>query len=219
MTPPRLLFVHASPRGLRSESLALAEALLAADAAGPAPHAVDRLDLFATPPAPFAADAVAAKMEVIGGAEVAPERRAAWAAALALAERVRAADTLLFTVPMWNGSVPWLLKLFIDTVTQPGVAFRFDPATGYRGLLGGRRAVAIYTSNVYRAGLPPAFGTDFQSTYFESWLRFCGIEDIATLRLQPTRPGPDLAARRARALAEATALGAALAGAGEAVAS
>lgn len=211
---PRLFFVHASPRGPRSESWALAEAVLAADAAGDRPHAVDRLELFATPPPAFATDAVAAKMEVIRGEAVAPEREAAWAAALALGQRVRDADTLLFTVPMWNGSVPWMLKLFIDTVTQPGVAFRFDPQAGYRGLLGGRRAIAIYTSNVYREGLPPAFGTDFQSTYFENWLRFCGIEDIAALRLQPTRPGPGLDERRAVALAEATALGAALAGAG-----
>jgi len=202
----RLLFVHASPRGPRSESLALAETLLAAAA----PESVDRLDLFATPPAPFAADAVAAKMEVISGAEVAPAHQDAWAASLALADRVRAADTLLFTVPMWNHGVPWILKLFIDTISQPGVAFGFDPETGYSGLLGGRRAVALYTSHVYSPGVPPAFGTDFHSTYFEDWLRFIGIQDIATVRLQPTFPGADFDQRRAQAHAEAAALGAAL---------
>jgi FMN-dependent NADH-azoreductase len=202
----RLLFVHSSPRGPRSESLALAETLL--DAAQP--RALDRLDLFATPPAPFAADAVAAKMEVISGEAVAAAHQPAWTSALELADRVREADTLLFTVPMWNSGVPWMLKLFIDSITQPGVAFSFDPEAGYSGLLGGRRAIAIYTSAVYSPGVPPAFGVDFHATYFEDWLRFIGINDVATVRLQPTFPGPDFAARRAGAHAEAAALGASL---------
>jgi FMN-dependent NADH-azoreductase len=205
---PRLLFVHASPRGPESESLALAETLLAS--AGPS-HEVDRLDLFATPPALFTASAVAAKMQVISGEAVAPAHGAAWADALALADRVAAADTLLFTVPMWNSGIPWLLKMLIDTITQPGVAFSFDPETGYSGLLGGRRAIAIYTSAVYAPGAPPAFGRDFHSTYFDDWLRFIGIEDITALRLQTTWPGPDFDVRRAAAHEQAAALGARLA--------
>jgi FMN-dependent NADH-azoreductase len=214
---PRLLFVHASPRGPESESLALAETLL--DAAGPA-HEVDRLELFTTPPALFTGHAVAAKMQVIGGAAVAAEHHDAWSKAIALAERVIAADTLLFAVPMWNGGIPWMLKMFIDSITQPGVAFSFDPEAGYSGLLGGRRAIAIYTSAVYTPGAPPAFGRDFHSTYFEDWLRFVGIaeRDTTTLRLQTTWPGPGFAERRAAAHAEAAALGARLAAEGAPVA-
>lgn len=212
---PRLLFVHASPRGPESESLAIAERLLAA--AGDA-YAVDRLDLFATPPAPFAGHAVAAKMQAIAGAAVAAEHEEAWAGALDLAERVRAADTLLFTVPMWNGGIPWMLKLFVDAVTQPGVAFSFDPEHGYSGLLGGRRAIAIYTSAVYSPGAPPAFGVDFHTTYFDNWLRFIGIDDIDVLRLQTTFPGPGFAERRAVAHDEAVALGRRLAGEAKAAA-
>jgi FMN-dependent NADH-azoreductase len=213
---PRLLFVHASPRGPRSESLSLAETLL--DAVGDT-YDIDRLDLFATPPPPFAADAVAAKMAVISGAPVAAEHRDAWDAAVALAERISAADTLLFTVPMWNSGIPWMLKLFIDSVSQPGVAFSFDPETGYCGLLGeGRRAIALYTSAVYAPGVAPAFGRDFHSTYFEGWLRFIGIEDITSVRLQPTFPGGDFAQRRALAHEQAAALGARLAASGTPVA-
>jgi FMN-dependent NADH-azoreductase len=208
--PSRLLFVHASPRGPESESLALADQLLGT--LGNA-YNIDRLDLFATPPAPFAGHAVAAKMQAIAGAAVAAEHEAAWTDALALADRVRAADTLVFTVPMWNGGIPWMLKLFIDTVTQPGVAFSFDPEHGYSGLLGGRRAIVIYTSAVYTPGAPPAFGVDFHTTYFEDWLRFIGVDDVEVLRLQTTYPGPGFAERRATAHAEAVALGRRLAGA------
>ena len=70
----------------------------------------------------------------------------------------------------------------IDVITQPGLVFGFDPASGYRGLLQGKRAAAIYTSGVYAPGVPPAFGTDFHSTYFEDWLRFAGILDIVGVR-------------------------------------
>ena len=116
---------------------------------------------------------------------------------------------MLAAVPMWNGGIPWALKLFIDTVTQPGLAFSFDPETGYTGLLGGRRAVVVYTSQVFSPGVPEAFGTDFQSTYFEM-ARFVGIDRIETLRLQPTYAGdPGLAARREQVLREARELAAA----------
>jgi FMN-dependent NADH-azoreductase len=115
---------------------------------------------------------------------------------------------------MWNSGIPWMLKLFIDSVSQPGVAFSFDPETGYSGLLGeGRQAIALYTSAVYSPGVPPAFGRDFHSTYFEDWLRFIGIEDINSVRLQPTFPGGDFAQRRALAHEQAAAFGARLASA------
>ena len=202
-----VLLVTSSPRGPRSESTALAEALL--DAAGPLD--VDRMDLFADPLPPFGPAATAAKMAVIAGAEPTGAAAEAWAAIQRTADRVRAADTLVFTVPMWNGGIPWALKLFIDTVTQPGIAFRFDPVTGYSGLLGGRRAIAIYTSQVYAPGVPPQFGVDHHSTYFDDWLRFIGVTRIDTIRLQPTYPGrPDLEAARAAATEQARRLGAGL---------
>jgi FMN-dependent NADH-azoreductase len=192
-----VLRLNGSPRGDRSESAGIAGAYLESLRAAEPGLSVDRLDLFAL--TPFAAQGASAKMDVIAGEAVAGERRAAWDDALATTARLRAADLVLAAVPMWNGGIPWALKLFIDTVTQPGLAFAFDPETGYSGLLGGRRAVVVYTSQVYAPGVAPAFGTDFQSTYFENWLRFVGIDRIETLRLQPTYAGdPGLPARRDR---------------------
>ena len=31
--------------------------------------------------------------------------------------------------------MPYILKQFIDVISQPGMIFRFDPETGYTGLL------------------------------------------------------------------------------------
>jgi FMN-dependent NADH-azoreductase len=38
-------------------------------------------------------------------------------------------------------------------------------------------------------GLGSAFGTNFQSTYFEDWLRWTGISDITQIRYPPTLTG------------------------------
>jgi FMN-dependent NADH-azoreductase len=119
---------------------------------------VDTLDLFADPLPPFATAQARPKMAVVGGGAPPDTTAAAWCEVLALGERVAAADALVLAAPMWNATVPWALKLFIDTLTQPGVAFRFDPATGYHGLLGGRRAIVLATSHVYAPGLPPGLG-------------------------------------------------------------
>lgn len=200
----RLLFVTASPRG-ESHSVHLGEAFLEAYCSALPGVVVDRLNTFTDLPT-FGAEHVSAKMAVIAREPVPEAASHNWAEVLEVADRVRAADTLLFAVPMWNGGIPWSLKLFIDIVTQPGVAFSFDPSAGYTGLLGGRRAVVAYTSRVYAPDVPPAFGADHQSTYFDWWLRYCGIDDVHELRLQPTFPGEIFAAERDRATAEARTL-------------
>jgi FMN-dependent NADH-azoreductase len=208
----RILLVNASPRGDESHSLRLAETFVHAYREHEPDTEVDRLDTF-TDIAPFGQRQVAAKMAVIAGQAVPDEAARDWFAVLDLAARVQTADTLVFAVPMWNGAIPWSLKLFIDTVTQPGVAFTFDPATGYRGLLGGRRAVTVYTSRVYAPGVAPAFGTDHQSTYLRWWLQYCGITDIHEIPLQPTFPGTHLAGATRHAEQRAHQLAATLAGA------
>ena len=121
------------------------------------------------------------------------------------------ADEFLFTVPMWNASVPWVLKHLIDTITQPGLVFGFDPAAGYSPLLTGKRAVVVYTSGVYSPGAPIQFGTDFHAEFFNDWLRFIGVTDVSEIRFQPTVVTGDVSAAREAALARARRLGAELA--------
>ena len=183
----RLLLINGSPRGADSRSLRLAE-LFVEEYRRRAGHRVevDRIDTF-TDLVPFGQRHVDAKMALIEGRDIPSAARRDWDDVLGLAGRLTAADLWVFAVPMWNGTIPWPLKLFIDTVTQPGVAFRFDPQQGYRGLLEGRRAVAVYTSRVYAPGLPPAFGADHQSSYLSWWLRYCGVDDIHELRVRTAR--------------------------------
>jgi FMN-dependent NADH-azoreductase len=193
--PRRAFVVAASPRGEASYSTELADAFIDELRTSASDLTVDRVDPFRDL-APFAKGGVDAKMAVIAGTAPPESSAPEWQRALDLGARLTAADLIVLAVPMWNGGIPWSLKLFIDTVTQPGVVFRFDPQSGYHGLLGGRRAVAFYTSRVFAPGVAPAFGEDFHSTYVSWWLRFAGIEDAGEVRLQPTYPNADFEQRR-----------------------
>lgn len=182
----RLLYVKGSPRGEASRSTPVAAAYLEAARRNHPDLVVDELDLWREPLPEFDGDKAAAKMTVITGGTLAGATETAWDVITRIAERFTSADRYLFTVPMWNGGIPYRLKLYIDIITQPGLLFGFDPEAGYSGLLKGKHATAIYTSGVYQPGAPTKYGADFHSTYFEWWLRGAGITDIHAVRYQPT---------------------------------
>jgi FMN-dependent NADH-azoreductase len=177
-----LLHVNSSPRGALSQSWQLGCAFLDALSERVPSLTVETLDLFAEPLPEFGADAAAAKYAAFAGAEVTGAGAHAWSQARTVFDRFAGADAYLFTVPMWNAGVPYVLKQWIDLVTQPGWAFAFDPTIGYTGLVTGRPAAVVYTSGVYAPGVSLAFGADFCSTFFADWLRFVGIADVVTTR-------------------------------------
>jgi FMN-dependent NADH-azoreductase len=182
---PELLHISASPRRAGSESLAIAETFLDVVHDVRPDVAVDHWDLWDGTLPEFGPDAAGAKMSVFAGVEPTGEQAFAWAAAKAAFERFAAADYYLFSVPMWNHGVPYILKQFIDVVSQPGMVFGFDPVDGYAGLVTGRKAVVVYTSAVYGDERGPAFGTDFQAPYFDDWLRWVGVTDIDSVFFRP----------------------------------
>ena len=200
----KLLFVKGSPRGEKSTSTQVADSYLSAYRAKHPEAQIDEIDLWQESLPEFDGDKAAAKMSFFGEGSLDGVRKTAWDQIVSITQRFASADDYLFTVPMWNGGIPYRLKLYIDIMTQPGLLFGFDPVTGYVGLLRGKRATAIYTSGVYAPGVPPAFGVDFHSTYFDDWLRFIGISEIATVRYQPTLltndPAAGLAAAREAAV-------------------
>jgi FMN-dependent NADH-azoreductase len=199
----RLLHVAASPRGAASESLALAGTFLDAFAQTHPEVEVVTWDLWDGTLPDFGPAAAAAKMAVFAGADPQGEEGRAWQAALDAFARFDAADRYLFSVPMWNAGVPYILKQFIDVVSQPGLVFGFDPEEGYSGLLRGKKAAVVYTSAVYGPGRPASFGSDFQQPFLEDWLRWTGISDITAISLRPDLATAD--ADAARALARAAA--------------
>lgn len=198
-----LLHISASPRGPRSESLAIAATFVEAFRDTHPDDTVETFDLWDGTLPQFGPDAAAAKMAVFAGETPDGPAAAAWQAASDTFARFAAADRYLFSVPMWNHGVPYILKQFIDVISQPGLVFRFDPEHGYTGLLTGKKAAVIYTSAVYGPERGPAFGTDFQAPYLRDWLQWAGVEDISEVEFRPDLVTAEAEAGRAAAHAEA----------------
>jgi FMN-dependent NADH-azoreductase len=199
----RLLHISASPRGDASESLGIAAHFLDAVRDVRPEVEIDTFDLWEGTLPQFGPAAAAAKMAVFAGQSPTGEQAAAWQAVKDTFERFDAADEYLFTVPMWNHGIPYILKQFIDVVSQPGMVFAFDPLAGYTGLLADKKAAVIYTSAVYGPGRPPSFGDDFQAPYLDSWLRWTGITDITRLEFRPNLATADADVARQQAYADA----------------
>jgi FMN-dependent NADH-azoreductase len=200
---PALLHISASPRGADSESLAIATTFLDTLRAEHPEAAITTFDLWDGTLPQFGSAAAAAKMAVFAGQVPAGEQGAAWRAVERTFRRVAAADHYLFSVPMWNHGIPYVLKQFIDVISQPGMVFAFDPSHGYTGLLSGKRATVIYTSAVYGPGRPASFGTDFQAPYFNDWLAWAGIKDVTEIHFRPNLATADATAERRAAHAAA----------------
>ncbi len=198
----RLLHISASPRSEASVTLTLARSFLDGVAAANPDVEIETWDLWdGTLPA-FGPAAAASKMTVIAGRTPTGDEAAAWEAALAAFDRFERADTYLFSVPMWNMTVPYILKQFIDVVSQPGRLFTFDPEAGYTGLLSGKRAAIITTSAVWGPGRGPEFGANHLHDYFQGWLEWAGISEVSTFGFHPNMATADAEAALKQALVD-----------------
>ncbi len=187
-----LLYIEASPRKPRSHSIAVAEAFLHAYRQAKPDAAVDKLDLWRESLPAMDGAILDAKYAILAKQPHSEEQRQAWGEIERAVARFAAADRLLFSVPMWNFNVPYVLKHYIDVVTQPTLTFSFSPETGYRGLLQGKRALVVYASSGdYLPGTANP-RPDHQKPFLEAWLRFVGIHDFETVAVQPTIGNPGL---------------------------
>ncbi len=164
---------------------------------------VETFDLWDGSLPEFGPAAAGAKMAVFAGQTPTGAQATAWEAVTETFRRFDAADHYLFSVPMWNTGVPYILKQFIDVVSQPGMVFSFDPAHGYTGLLTGKKAAVVYTGAVWGAERGREFGADHQRPFFEDWLRWAGVQDITSLRFQPNMAVADADTSRRISYAEA----------------
>ncbi len=204
----KLLYIIASPRGEESKSTQLAQAHIGALKQADPTLEVDTLDLWQEDLIDFDGDKAAAKMTFFGVGEMDNTRQSAWDQVVEVTNRFTQADHYVFSVPMWNGGVPYKLKQYIDIITQPGLLFGFDPEQGYFGLLENKKASVFYTSGVYAPGAAPKYGSDYHSEYLDWWLNVVGISDIHTVRFQPSLVTADPEGELANALENAAAIAA-----------
>lgn len=124
--------------------------------------------------------------------------RAAYSDTL-LAE-VRAADTLVIALPVYNFGVPAPLKGWIDHLARKGETFQYTEA-GPEGLLKGKRAIVALSSDGTRIGSE----IDFASGYIRHMLGFFGITDVDFIAADQMVFGPEETLKKAEAQIDALA--------------
>lgn len=90
----------------------------------------------------------------------------------ALIAELKAADTIVFAVPMYNFSVPSTLRAYFDHIARAGVTFNYT-ANGPEGLLRGKKVYVFIT----RGGFYPD-AADTQTPYLRQFLGFIGLTDV-----------------------------------------
>lgn len=101
-------------------------------------------------------------------------------------EHILWADHLAFVYPVWWGSVPALLKGFLDRVFLPGFAFRYETGRKYpRQLLKGRTAHLLVTLDTPPWYFRLAFAAPAVHQMKKATLELCGVRPVRSLLLGP----------------------------------
>jgi len=188
----RILYIQASPRGGRSKSITVANTFVQTYKEKNPSVEIDRINIFEEDLADFGPLAVKAKYTVMHGKSHTSEEIQAWQDVEKEIERFKAADKYIFAVPMWNFSIPWRLKQYIDILVQPAYTFTVNE-DGYKGLLENRKVFISYArGGDYSSEQSQDY--EMQSKYLELILGFMGLTDIISIKVEPTlEAGPDMA--------------------------
>lgn len=118
-----------------------------------------------------------------------------------LVAEVKAADTVLLGVPMYNYGVPSSLKAWLDWIMVPELFV--DQATG-EGVLTGKRVVVVTARGGSYAPGTPRHAFDFQEPYLRAVLGMIGLDrDLEFVHAELTKAHtvPQLAQFREQAVA------------------
>jgi FMN-dependent NADH-azoreductase len=173
-----LLSIEVSPRGDRSISRALGRRFIEHWQRSHPGGSVIHRDLMETNIPYMNNDWIAgvyAPPDVVRTAEM----NAALNLSAELIAELQMANHLLISTPMYNFSVPAVLKSWIDYIVRPG--FTFNLAPGWPGMLENKRTkIIVATRDVYTPGTPSE-ADDLVSPVLRRALAFMGVTDVETL--------------------------------------
>jgi FMN-dependent NADH-azoreductase len=183
-----ILYIKASPRTGRSHSVAVADAFIESYRQSHPDDDVKTMDIFKQKLPAFDLPAVTAKYRIMHGEEHTQKDRRIWAKIVSVIEEFKSADKYVLAVPMWNFSIPYRLKQYIDIIVQPGYTFTVKEDGGYEGLVKNKPVFIAYArGGEYSADAAKAL--DMQTKYLELILGFVGLSDIRSVIIEPTLAG------------------------------
>jgi FMN-dependent NADH-azoreductase len=110
----RLFYIQASPRIQRSHSIAVADAFVGEYERKHPDDEIVTLNIFEESIPSFDGLAVQAKYTILHGQSHSQEELQVWKNVEEVIEQFTSADKYVLAVPMWNFSIPYRLKQYID---------------------------------------------------------------------------------------------------------
>ena len=190
----KLLHIIATPRAEESRTLKVSASFLEAFTKSHPEWVVEELDLSKEKLPGLTVKRVDGKYMLLGGKELSGQFRGAWQEIIQHMERFLSADAYLLSTPMWNFSIPYTLKHYLDVIVQPKYLFQYTN-TGVEGLVKDRKMMVI----ISRGGeynTPESRALDHQEPYLRTIFGFVGIKDIQFIIAQPMDMGEALQAQK-----------------------
>ncbi len=118
-------------------------------------------------------------------AERSPEQKAKVAFSDKLIAEVIRADTLVIALPMYNFTVPSMLKAWVDHIARAGVTFTYTNE-GPKGLLNSKKVYLVTTmGGHHEVGV-----SDFIRPYMKLIMGFLGLTDVEIITAAGLNMGP-----------------------------
>ena len=184
----KLLHIIASPRGEKSRTLTLSKVFIEKFHSVYPQAIIDELNVFEEDLPEMVADSVDGKYVLMGGRKMPDELKASWQKIEAHINRFMAADAYLVSTPMWNFSIPYKLKHYIDVVWQPRYLFQMTSG-GYEGYLNGRKLIIITTHGGDYSEETGISNMNFLEPYLKSVFSFAGLLDSEVITAEPMDAG------------------------------
>ncbi len=183
----KVLHIIASPRGENSRTLKVSSALL--ETIGVRTEIeVDELNVFAEPLPEMNVTRVNGKYMLMSGENLSGEAEKSWQEIIAHIDRLKSADIVVVSTPMWNFSIPYRLKQYIDIVAQPGFTFRYGP-NGPEGMLIGKKLFVVTSHGGDYGPDSGLMSYDKLRPYLEQIFAFLGMTDQTFISAQPMDAG------------------------------
>ena len=121
----KLLHIIATPRGGESNTLKVSEVFLSEFRKNHTDWKIRELNLSEKKLPPLTAKRVEGKYTLMGGKDLSGDIKDSWQEIIAEIEQFTEADIYLISTPMWNFSIPYMLKNYLDIIMQPGYLFHY----------------------------------------------------------------------------------------------
>ena len=176
------MHIIVSPREEESRTLQVTEEFIRGIRQKHPDLVVDELNLAKEVLPALTMKTVSGKYVILAGKELYGELKEAWEEVIGHINRFLSADVYVISTPMWNYSIPYMLKHYIDLIVQPKYAFRFTKE-GVEGLAKNKKMIVI-TSRGGEYSSPEMHAWDHQEPYLRMIFGFIGITDITFVKAE-----------------------------------